>query len=102
MQVEHIALETLSKTILDVLSKHIELSAYRVFFFGSRVSGTHSPQSDIDLGIEGKSPVPGATMTRIREDLEDLPFLYTIDLVDFTQVSEEFRQIALQHIHPLQ
>jgi predicted nucleotidyltransferase len=70
--------------------------AYRVFLFGSRVSGAARERSDIDIAIEGPSSVDSAVMLEIREACEALPTLYTIDLVDFTRVGPGFREAALR------
>jgi hypothetical protein len=45
--------------------------------------------------------VPRMTLRAIREELEDLSTLYSIDVVDFATVTNEFRQVALEHIEPI-
>jgi predicted nucleotidyltransferase len=70
--------------------------AYRVFLFGSRVSGEVRERSDIDIAIEGPSSVDPAVMLEIREACEALPTLYTIDIVDFARVDPGFREAALR------
>lgn len=97
MRLKHYPIEKLKKEILDIIGKHLDLSQYRVFFFGSRVSGGGNERSDIDIGIEGPRPVPAAAMSEIKEEIENLPTLYKIDIVDFKEVSPEFRQVALQY-----
>jgi uncharacterized protein len=77
-----------------VIRSHLADPAFRIFLFGSRAAGTARRQSDIDIGIEGPSPIPFEIMTAIAEDLEDLPSLYSIDVVDFRRVPERFRQVA--------
>ena len=57
-------------------------SRYRVFLFGSWVSGRARERSDIDVGIEGLGPVPAPVMQEIREACERLATLYTVDVVD--------------------
>jgi len=37
-------------------------------------------------------------MLDIQEEIENLPTLYKIDVVDFYDVSEKFREVAKQHI----
>mgnify|MGYP001588840581 FL=1 len=69
---------------------------YKLFFFGSRVQGRGDDRSDIDVGIEGPERIPGHVMEKIREAIENLPVLYKIDIVDFKDVSEDFRREALR------
>ena len=98
MRLEHYPVEKLKKQILDVVSKHLELRLYRVFFFGSRVTASHSQGSDIDIGIEGPKEIPGRICIEIREGLDNLPTLYKFDLVDFKQVTPKFREETLKNI----
>jgi len=98
MRLEHYSLEKLKKEILEILRRHIDLKTHKVFFFGSRVSNTGSDRSDIDIGIEGPKEVPSLAMAKICEEIENLPTLYKIDIVDFKNVSNKFKSVALKNI----
>jgi len=98
MRLEHYPKEKLKKEILEIVGKYLDFHEYRVFFFGSRVAGKNDERSDIDVGIEGAKPIPAGTMLDIQEEIENLPTLYKIDVVDFYDVSEKFREVAKQHI----
>ena len=97
MRLEHYPLEKLKKELLDIIGRYLDLSRYRVFFFGSRVSGKGTDRSDIDVGIEGPEPVPFNALTDVEEAIDAIPTLYKIDIVDFSGVSPIFREVALQH-----
>ncbi len=101
MKLEFYPLEKLKKEVLEITKQYLVFPEYRVFFFGSRVLGQGTECSDINLGIEGPQEVPLSTMARIKEDLEELPILYKIDLVDFKTASDDFRAVALQYIEPV-
>ena len=73
-------------------------SSFEVHLFGSRVFGRARPRSDIDVAIDGPRPVDPTDMTRIREESERLPTLFTIDLVDLARVSPEFREAVRRQI----
>jgi predicted nucleotidyltransferase len=73
-----------------------------VWAFGSRVTGKSSDRSDIDIGIEGQAPVPPGVLAKIEEDINALPTLYKIEVVDFKQVSQGFRKVALRKIEYLE
>ena len=68
--------------------------AYRVFVFGSWVSGKARERSDIDIGIAGSGLVDPAAMFEIRDACDTLPTLYTIEVVDFARVAPDFRREA--------
>ena len=87
-----------AKFAAEVIRRHVSDPVYRVFLFGSRAAGSATERSDIDIGIEGPAPVPRLALAAIHEELEEAPTLYTIDIVDFTRVSENFRRLAQQRV----
>ena len=86
--------ENAQQLAIELVRRHIPDRSYRLFLFGSRARGTARPASDIDLGIEGPSPVPYATLAAIREGLEEAPILHSVDVVDFRRVPRKFREVA--------
>ena len=96
MRLEHWPQEKLEQELKTIIGKYLDLSKYKLFFFGSRVTGKGDERSDIDVGIEGPKPVPYRIISQIQEDLEEKPILYSIDIVDFTGASEKFRHIGKQ------
>ncbi len=98
MRLEHYNQEKLKREILDLLGKHLDLGRYKVFFFGSRVSGSGDERSDVDVGIEGPEPIPRDIMLDIQDALEDLSTLYKIEVVDFYRVGERFEMMAKRHM----
>ncbi len=101
MRLEHGSEEQLKKNIAAIMRKYLDSEKYKVFFFGSRVSGHGDERSDIDIGIEGQEPVPVNEWLNIEEELQNLPTLYSIDIVDFKRVSKKFKNIALQNYEPI-
>lgn len=101
MELAHEDANRLSKEIREVVGRYLDLQKYRLFYFGSRVTGTASERSDIDVGIYGDQPVSGAVLTRIREDFDDLRTLYLVEVVDFQRVAPQFREIALRTTEPI-
>ncbi len=98
MRLEHESEKLLKEKILQIVGKYLDLSKYRVFFFGSRVTGKAREASDIDVGIEGKEPVSLRVLNGIREEIEELPVLYKIDVVDFAETNEKFKRVAKEHL----
>lgn len=68
-------------TVEDVLGKVTELcERYHVkeaVLFGSRAKGTALERSDIDIAVSGAEDFDS-----LSEDIEQIPTLYTVDLVD--------------------
>ena len=66
----------------------------KVFLFGSQVTGKARNRSDFHIGIEGRGPVPPGTMAEIRWELDGMPILHTVEVVDFAGVTEAFARVA--------
>jgi uncharacterized protein len=67
-----------------------------VVLFGSRARGDFNRVSDIDIGI-----LPGKNFDRkklilLKDRIEDLNIPYTVDIVDLSRVSEDFKEKALR------
>ena len=98
MKLEKYPVKKLKKEILEIMKRNLDINKYQVFFFGSRVKGDNFERADIDLGILGDKAVPVTAKFKIQDELERLPILYKIDLVDFSKVSSEFKKQSLKNI----
>lgn len=87
--------------IKTIIRKYLPEDKYKAFIFGSRATGENLKWSDIDVGIEGKEPIPIMTKVDIEEKLENSDIPYIVDLVDFSHTSGKFRELALKHTIPL-
>ena len=101
MRLEHESSDDVKARVRAIVEQHLDLRRYRVFFFGSRVSGKGDERSDIDIGIDGSEAVPGDVFEKLRDALAEIPILYTIDLVDLARASERFRRVALEAIEEI-
>lgn len=101
MRLEYESPEKLKSEILKIAGKYLDLNQYKLFFFGSRVMGKGNERSDIDIGITGTAPVPPAAFSDIEDEIENITVLYSIDIVDFNNVSEKFKQVALEKVEYL-
>jgi predicted nucleotidyltransferase len=68
-----------------------------VALFGSMASGTTFAGSDVDIAVLPKSSWNRSKLTLLRERLEELNVPYVVELVDFSEVSDDFRELALAH-----
>jgi predicted nucleotidyltransferase len=82
----------------QIVMDQLNPDKYLVFLFGSRVHGLHRRFADIDIGIQGKEPVPAAIIENMREAIDDSIVPYPVDIVDFYRVSPEFKKVAMQNI----
>lgn len=101
LQLKYYPVEKLKKEILDITGKYLDLNRYTVFFFGSRITGKADERSDIDIGIDGAESVPPEIFSQIEDEIDQLPILYKIEVVDFRRVTSKFREVALQKIETL-
>lgn len=97
----HLVPIKIRKDLLKVFKKYLDFKKYKIFFFGSRVSGLSAERSDLDIGIEGSRPLPASLKLELEEALDELPILYKIDVVDFRKVPKKFKKEALKHIEIL-
>ena len=102
MNLKHYSEEKLKQELLKIFAKYIDLKKYDIFIFGSRATEKNfDDRSDIDIGINGKEEVPRISFNKIKDEIENLPILYKIDLVDFYHTTPKFKKIALQKIKKL-
>lgn len=98
MKLEFYPIAKLRNEISKVVFRYLDKKEWKVFFFGSRVRGDNFISSDIDIGIEGPAKLSPHIMFAIKEELEDIPTLYTFDLVDFQSLDEDFKNETKQYI----
>ena len=83
------------RKISEIIGKYLDPGDYSVFVFGSRAEGKAKKFSDFDIGVQGGKPLPALTKALIEEELEESDIPLTVDLVDFSLTTEDFRKIAL-------
>ena len=82
----------------EIILKSVPKDKYAVFLFGSRANGKSKKTSDIDIGIYWETPFPRIKKIIMEEELEESNIPYYVDIIDFNDVSEEFKKVALQWI----
>ena len=79
--------------IIQIIKKHIREEGALVLVFGSRYKGTHRPSSDLDLAIKSKTPLGLFTLDSIKYDFMESDIIYSIDILDYTKISDNFKKI---------
>jgi predicted nucleotidyltransferase len=84
----------LLRKIVKIIRHHIPEEPYRILLFGSWATLDSVPTSDIDVAIVGPDPVKAVVMAQIREEIDHLPTLRKIDIVDLCCVEDRFRTLV--------
>ncbi|MGA1286958.1 MAG: nucleotidyltransferase family protein [Rubrivivax sp.] len=91
---------------LDVRPDHLEIvrrilashaPGLEVWAFGSRVDGRAGKHSDLDLCLHTSRPLSFTAMGLMEEAFSDSDLPYKVDLVDWSTISPEFREIVTRH-----
>jgi predicted nucleotidyltransferase len=68
----------------------------KIILFGSRARGQGSPFSDVDIGIIPFGELEDKELAILRERIEDSNIPYKVEVVNFSEVSEDFKKSALK------
>jgi predicted nucleotidyltransferase len=90
--------EIIKTEIRKKMSEYFSPETASVFIFGSRASGNAKYNSDWDIGVMSKEKIPGHVFEKARESLEEIQTLQSFDLVDFANVPDSFKKIAVKKI----
>ncbi len=80
----------------DILGQIFVTGEVEMVLFGSRARGDYLKTSDIDLGILPQGELDERKLILLREKLENSNIPYKVDVVDFSKVSKEFAEKALE------
>lgn len=84
------SLEKLKEVFLSFLKDE----DVKVILFGAR--GDFVNTSDVDIGIIADKNFDKRKLILLREYIEELNIPYKVEIVDFSNVSEDFKQMALK------
>ncbi|MDQ7009092.1 MAG: nucleotidyltransferase domain-containing protein [Candidatus Gracilibacteria bacterium] len=84
--------------IKSIIFKNIKNLPYKFFLFGSRVKGDAKKRSDYDIGFisENGKKINSLILSDIQDGFDNIPAI--IDLIDFSEVSEDFKKNAMKNI----
>lgn len=81
-------------TIKKIVFSFLDPKNHRVFIFGSRATDRTRNFSDIDIGIKSAKAIPWWKLSAMEEAFEESDLPYTVDVVDFNMVGENFKKVA--------
>ena len=90
--------EETKKEIKKIVFRHISSKEYKVFLYGSRVNGKARKWSDYDVGILGGKPVPTMVKFEMEDELENSDLPVVVEVVDFYNIDDKFKQLAMQKV----
>ncbi|MFA4890484.1 MAG: nucleotidyltransferase domain-containing protein [Candidatus Paceibacterota bacterium] len=88
------------KEAVKIIGKYLS-DDYKVVLFGSWARGNALDTSDIDIGIIGEKEVARGLMHKILEEIDKLPTLRSIDIVDLMSTEENYKNKILEYAKPL-
>ena len=86
------------KNIRGVVEKYFKGLDCDLFCFGSQATGKENPKSDYDIGYFSDQSLSPTQRENLKEALENLDIPVKVDLIDFAQVTEDFKVIALKKV----
>ena len=85
------------KIAKEITLQHFNDVNMEIFLFGSRAEGTELEKSDIDIGLLDKKKVSSKIINKLHEKFEESLIPYHVDIIDFFDVDNEFKEIALNN-----
>lgn len=86
--------------VKQILSRHIPQCT--VWVFGSRVGGMVKPHSDLDLAVLTDRPLDLHSLGNLREAFENSDLPIRVDIVDWSTITDEFRDVIQQRHEVIQ
>ncbi len=84
--------EDITQKVVDLLKQ--DLNPQRIILFGSRAKGTAKPYSDIDIAIEGGKALDHRERRKLKEKIEEISGIYTVDLIFLDLVEKDFAELV--------
>ncbi|NOQ34239.1 MAG: hypothetical protein GQ567_08640 [Methanosarcinales archaeon] len=77
--------------VAGIVARH--LPDARIFLFGSRAKGDARETSDFDIAVDAGSKISLGVIARIKDEIDELRTLKSIDIIDLNRVNPEFKTI---------
>ncbi len=84
--------------VKDVVERYFLNIDSDLFCFGSQASGKQTRKSDYDIGYFCDQNLSPTQRENLREELENLDIPVKVDLINFKEVTEDFKSIALKKV----
>jgi len=102
LQLKTLVSEEIESLVVAIIRRYMPVGMkYKVFLFGSRATGHGTERSDHDVGIEAEGNISFSVLANIRLDVDALPTLRKVDVVDFGRVNAAFKAVAKERTKEL-
>ena len=102
LQLKTLVSEEIESLVVAIIRRYMPVGMkYKVFLFGSRATGHGTERSDHDVGIEAEGNISFSVLANIRLDVDALPTLRKVDIVDFGRVNAAFKAVAKERTKEL-
>ncbi|TWU49969.1 Nucleotidyltransferase domain protein [Candidatus Brocadiaceae bacterium B188] len=95
MKTSHVRKEYLSM-VKDIVIAFLKDEEVKVILFGSRARGNNQISSDVDVGIIPAGKFREERITLLKEKIENINIPYKVEIVNLSEVSEEFKREAMK------
>jgi hypothetical protein len=89
------------QTALVEVGRRFEAAGIHLFVFGSFARGDARPNSDLDIGIQWRTPPEAGDWRALQDAIEGLPTIRPVDYVDLRFASPALVHAAEQEAIPL-
>ena len=84
--------------IKELVLDYLKDEEVKIVLFGSRARKDSSIFSDVDIGVMSYGKLDETRLILLREKVENLNIPYKVEIVNFSEVSPEFKEEALREI----
>ncbi len=88
------------RKILNSVFKEYQ-DQFEILVFGSRSRGDHKKYSDLDICLKGKDKINSSVITELKNIFQESNLPYTVDIVDWNNISKEFQVNIKDDLMPL-
>ena len=87
--------EDLLRRCVSIIRRHLPGEEWEIWVFGSQADGRAHAGSDVDLAVAGPRPIPLTELGEIREEIEQIPTLRSVDIVDLSVAGTHLSQSVI-------
>lgn len=80
--------ETEHNIVVEVLKEYHP--KYTFYYYGSRVKGTFSKTSDLDILIKGKEEISLKELVQLKEKFDESNLPYIVNFTDYNNIDKNF------------
>lgn len=84
------------KQLKELTLDSLEGERVKVILFGSRARKEHNRVSDVDIGLIPYAGLDKKKVVLLKDKVEELNIPYKVEIVDFSQVSADFKKEAMK------